>query len=178
MDRKWSLSKETHGQLSLDFMIGIGIYVTAIMFVLAFIPGFFVPFVSNSDDLTMTADRTAATIVDYTLAVRDPVHTSNVYPGILSATEISTFQSSMNTQTGYDQIRERLGLKMTDSALYSLRVIITFKDGTTIDMFNSGDSFTNIQGNVGQSKRFVYVRDLTDPSDYPGRMAIVTVRVW
>jgi hypothetical protein len=104
MDRKWSLSKETHGQLSLE--------------------------------------------------------------------------GSMNTQTGYDQIRERLGLKMTDSALYSLRVIITFKDGTTIDMFNSGDSFTNIQGNVGQSKRFVYVRDLTDPSDYPGRMAIVTVRVW
>lgn len=178
MDRNWSLSKETHGQLSLDFLIGIGIFTAAIMFVLAFIPGLFTPFISNSDDLTMTADRTAATIVDYTLAVRDPVHTSNIYPGILNTSEISKFQSSMSTQTGYDQLRKSLGLDMTDSALYSLEVVITFQNGTMINMSNSGEAFLTLQGNVGQSKRFVYIRDPTNQSDYPGKMAIITVRVW
>lgn len=170
------MGSDSSAQLSLDFLIGIGIFTAAIIFVLAFIPGLFVPFVSNSDDLTMTADRTAATIVDDMLAMRDP--NNNVHPGILSTAEISNLRNSINNPAGYDQVRKDLGLKMTESALYSLEVIINFQNGTTIDMINSGDVFITLQGNIGQSKRFVYVRDLSNPNDYPGSIAIITVRVW
>ena len=172
------IGSNSSAQLSLDFLIGIGIFTAAIMFVLAFIPGLFVPFISNSDELTMTADRTAATIVNDKdmLTMSDP--SGEVYPGILDTSKISNFEIDMNNPTGYDQIRAKLGSKMTNSALYSLEVVINFQDGTTTYMKNPGEAFTNLQGNIGQSKRFVYVRDPTNPNDYPGRMAIITVRVW
>ncbi len=174
------MGSDSSAQLSLDFLIGIGIFTAAIIFVLAFIPGLFVPFVSNSDDLTMTADRTVATIVDDQLAMVDPLPYNNIHPGVLDLVKINAFKASMSDPTGvgYDQKRNDLGLKMTDSALYGLEVIITFQDGSKIDMINSGDAFTTLQGNIGQSKRFVYVRDSANPGDYPGRMAIITVRVW
>lgn len=176
MIRNWSIGRDTQGQLSLDFMIGIGIFTAAIMFVLASVPGLFVPFVSNSDDLTMTADRTAATIVDDTLAMRDA--NNNIHPGILDTAKIHDFEDSMSTPAGYEQIRKSLGLKMTDSALYSLEVKFTFQNETKMDIISSGEAFTTLAGNVGQSKRFVYIRNKADPDDYPGRMAIITVRVW
>jgi hypothetical protein len=169
------MGSDSSAQLSLDFLIGIGIFTGAIIFVLAFIPGLFVPFVSNSDELTMTADRTSATIVDDMLAMKDP---NGVYPGILDTVKISDFQIRMNDPTEYNILRTELGLKMTDTALYSLEVNISYQDGTWIDMKNSVDDYITLKGNVGQSKRFVFVRDSTDPTVYPGRMAIITVRVW
>ncbi len=156
-------------------MIGIGIFLLAFMFVFAFIPGLFVPFVSNSDELTMTADRTAATLVDDTLALHDG---SGVYPGILDASQINAFASAVNNPAQYNQLRAGLGLNMTDSALYSLEVVISWQNGSTMDIINSDDRAVTLIGNVGQSKRFVFIRDPSNPADYPGAMAVLKVRVW
>jgi hypothetical protein len=71
-----------------------------------------------------------------------------------------------------------LGLNMSDTALYGLEVVIDWENGSTQEIFNSDDRSSGISGNVGQSKRFVYVRDPSDPGDYPGTMAVLKVRVW
>lgn len=169
------MGKESSAQMSLDFMIGIGVFLLAFMFVFAFIPGLFVPFISNSDELTMTADRTAAALVDDTLALRD---SCGVHPDILDASRISAFSSSMGNVATYQQVRGSLGLNMSGSALYSLEVVIDWENGSTQEIFNGGDRSSGISGNVGQSKRFVYVRDPSNPGDYPGTMAVLKVRVW
>ena len=165
--------------MSLDFIIGLTVFLVAFIFVFSFIPGLFVPFVSNSDELTMTADRTAMMLADDTLALRD---SSGIYPGILNATLIANFQNNVTDNAKYRQLRTDLGLNSSESGLYSFQVIIQYQDGTMTNIINSADVVQNVNGNVGQSKRFVYVRDLTlppsDPNNYPGRMAIMTVRVW
>jgi hypothetical protein len=154
-------------------MIGIGIFLLAFMFVFAFIPGLFVPFVSNSDELTMTADRTAALLVDDILALNDTV---GVHSGILDTIKINYFIDNVTHK--YDIIRTNLGLNMSGDALYSLEVVITYQNGTTFYINDSAEKITSMTGNIGQSKRFVFVRDPTNPNDYPGSMAIMKVRVW
>jgi hypothetical protein len=173
MARYWSIGKDNHGQISIDFLVGFGIFSLAFMFVFAFINGLFVPFVSNSDELTMTADRTAETLIDDVLALNN---TNGVQSGILDASKICYLDH--NVTNNYDTIRTNLGLNRSGNTLYSLEVVITYPNGTTIDIINSGEKYASKTGNIGQSKRFVFIRDPNRPDDYPGSMAVMKVRLW
>lgn len=177
MDKNRSLSVDTRGQLSLDFLIGISVFLLAFIFVFAFIPGLFVPYTSNSDELTMTADRLAMTLVEDVLALKN---SSSVTPCVLDASKIDDLKTAISDPVEYDKIRTSLGLNMSGSALYSLEVIIEEDDGSRIDMINSNEVSETVVGNIGQSKRFVYVRDpaATGIDNYPGHKAILTVRLW
>ncbi|CAJ35799.1 DUF7287 family protein [Methanocella arvoryzae] len=181
------------GQISLDYLVGITVFLMAFIFVFAFIPGMFTPFHSNSDELTMTADRVAATLIQDTLAVNN---STTKLPGVLDAREIANFNAVMNSPDN-KTLRENLGLNSSGNALllYNLQVTIQADNQPTINI-NHGQLPGN--GNVGQSKRFVMIRDANALPDgyngymhatwnffnedfrdrYPGRMAIVTVRVW
>jgi hypothetical protein len=175
MARNRSIGKDEHGQISIDFLIGFGIFALAFMFVFAFILGLFVPFVSNSDELTMTADRTAEILVGDLLAVNN---SNGVQSGILDASKISFLMDNVTDDSKYDTLRTDLGLIRSGNNLYSLEVIISYLDGTNTIIINSNEMYASKTGNVGQSKRFVIVRDLNEPEKYPGSMAIMKVRVW
>lgn len=191
MDRNWSIGKDNHGQISIDYMVGIGVFIAAFIFVYAFIPTIFSPFHSNSDELTMIADRVGATLVDNIFAINN---STTKLPGILDAEKISNF--TINIKNDNMSVRNSLGLNSSGNAnlVYNIEIIIKMKDELQPIDINYGE-FPQIN-NVGQSRRFVVIRDLNknmttgkmhdyypflteDFRDvYPGRMAILTVRVW
>lgn len=51
------------GQLTLDYLVGITIFLLALVFVFQYTTGLFTPFESSSDEVTMIADRVATTVV-------------------------------------------------------------------------------------------------------------------
>lgn len=187
------LIENGEGQISLDYLIGIAIFLMAFIFVFAFIPGMFTPFNSNSDELTMTADRVAATLVDNMLSINN---SSTKLQGVLDAKKIVDFNAAIHSPAN-KTIRESLGLNSSGNAnlIYNLQVTIQEDGQPTIDINHGQQPGTS---NVGQSKRFVIIRDSNALPDlyngymhstwtflsqdfrdrYPGRMAIVTVRVW
>lgn len=53
------------GQTTIDFAIGISVFLLSVTFAFTLLPSIFVPFNAPiDDDLTTRADRTAATLVD------------------------------------------------------------------------------------------------------------------
>jgi hypothetical protein len=170
-----SIGPDTQAQTSVDFLLGASIFLLAFIFVFAFIPGMFAPFQSNSDELTMTADRIAATLSESILVQNG---SGTVMPGILNRSCIDSFKAAMNDPVQNEQVRNTLGLNASASGLYDLEVIIDEQDNPAPIVISHGA----LPGttNVGQSKRFVMVRDsgATGIDRYPGRMAILTVRVW
>jgi hypothetical protein len=161
-------------QTSLDFLVGITIFLLAFLFVFSFIPGMFAPFHSNSDELTMTADKVAATLVEVNLT--QGTYDSKL-PGIIDKTKLEEFKTKL---TGIDNLNLRKSLGLTRAGsddAYNLEIVIE-KQGESPVAFSNGESQSYT--NVGQSKRFVFIRDpgATDDKKYPGVMATLTVRVW
>jgi hypothetical protein len=176
MARNWSIGKDNHAQISIDYMVGIGVFIAAFIFVYAFVPTIFTPFYTNSDELTMVTDRAAATLVDNMLAIDDD---TTKLPGILDAKKISDLKDSMTSDDV--SVRNSLGLNSNGNAnlIYNIEIIIEIEDEPQPININHNSFPQN--NNVGQSKRFVLIRDMQseDFRDvYPGRKAILTVRVW
>ena len=56
--------KDERGQLSIDFLVGISLFILALVFMAHFIPGMFVPFQSETIDLNSVAYRTSVILVE------------------------------------------------------------------------------------------------------------------
>jgi hypothetical protein len=164
-------------QTSLDFLVGISIFLLVFIFVYSFIPGMFTPFNSNSDELTMTADRVAAALVEVNLSQGTA---DAKLPGIINNSSLKNFIIDLQDSAKSLSFRKSLGLTRNggDDA-YNLEIVIE-KQGMPQEIYNNGA--TQGYTNVGQSKRFVIIRnpdkDKTDYLNYPGIMATITVRVW
>lgn len=165
---------DSDAQISLDYLLGVTVFLLAFIFVFAFIPGMFAPFHSNSDVITMSADRVAATLVENTLATGTA---GNKQPCILDKAAIDAFKTNLASPATNVSLRQSLGLNTTDSGQYNLEMVIEEQGGPTI-VANNGQEPGN--SNVGQSRRYVLVRDSggSGVDNYPGRAALVTVRVW
>ena len=169
---------DSGAQISLDYLIGVTIFLLAFIFVFAFIPGMFVPFNSNSDEITMSADRVASTLVENVLVVGGSDHKQ---PCILDVATINQFKNDVeNNPTTCKLQLQKLGLnRSADGSLYDLQVFISMEGSSPIDI-KSSDTMGDT--NVGQSKRYVLMRDSTAApgsiDNYPGRSALVIVRVW
>jgi hypothetical protein len=169
------MSRDTDAQMSIDFVIGVGIFLMAFIFVLIAIPGLFTPFQSNSDELTMTADRVSTTLTENVLPETSP--TGEVLPGILDIDKFTDLSDALSDAGTSLAKRESLGLKTGDRT-YNLEVDILYDNGTKLaapdDAHAAGD-------NIGQSRRFVFVRDPASTNStyvYPGQKALLVVRVW
>ena len=175
-------------QISLDFLIGITIFMLALLFVLTFIPKMFTPYQSNSDELTMAADKAAAVMVENILIDDQHIDSSS---GTIVVTN-SEYNPGLITYDKYDQLKDdlsadavevkkKLGLGYgKNDYLYDLEIILSTPDDSTDSLFNTPIySDSPMSGtNVGQSKRFVYIvkNDVGVPFYY--YKAILTVRVW
>ena len=62
--RKRKMLKDERGQLSIDFLVGISLFILALLFMAHFIPGMFVPFQSETIDLSSVAYRTSVILVE------------------------------------------------------------------------------------------------------------------
>ena len=141
----------------------------------------FAPFQSNSDELTMAADRVGVALVDNVL-ISDlffdagtgtlKVNHSDPTPGIIDNTKFTALQSSIVLDE--NNIKKKLGLEYENGNLYDIQIVLATLT-TTYPISPDGDPSGS---NVGQSKRFVYILKEDSPGVFSYTMAILTVRVW
>lgn len=62
--RKEKMLKDERGQMSIDFLAGLALFILALLFLAQFIPGMFVPFQSETIDLSSVAYRTSVILVE------------------------------------------------------------------------------------------------------------------
>ncbi|MDR5671895.1 putative pilin/flagellin [Halalkaliarchaeum sp. AArc-CO] len=91
-----SWTRSSRAQTTLDFAIGAGVFLVAIAFVVAFVPGMFVPF--DADTGTITADRVADSAAKDLLG--DPAE-----PGALDTACTVGFFAQMNGGQAPDDCR-------------------------------------------------------------------------
>lgn len=197
------ISRNNEGQTSLDFLIGITLFLLVFIFVFAFIPKMFTPFQTDSDELTMTADRVAMALVE-NLLIEDqhvddhsgqpPAYTGADNPGIINGQKCTSLKDRLTNPASPDynpvNVKKALGLgyfksygknaASPDDQLYKIQIELrkVQSDGTVVSEMISPDG-EPVGSNVGQSKRFVYVHDPMnlDP-DQAYTMSILIVRVW
>lgn len=71
-ERRSSRPTERRGQTTLDFAIGVSVFLVAVAFVLAFVPGMVQPFEANTQEEMAVADRVATQLATGSLGGTDP----------------------------------------------------------------------------------------------------------
>ena len=149
--------------MQIDYIIGISIFLTSIIFLFSYTSGLFLPFQSNSDEITLIADRISTNIVEQELSAREPGHIT-----ILDGKEVSTFFSEINGN--YDGILNYYGLNGT-YLRYDMNV--TIENETSI-LYSGGKQLPQYS-NIAQTKRVIMLKDETTGNS---SVAVLSVRVW
>lgn len=89
------------GQTTLDFAVGVSLFLVTVAFVFSFTPTLVAPFTADDGALALTADRSATQLVSDELGDADT-------PYVLDDEAVSTFFSKAQGNQTY--VRERLGL--------------------------------------------------------------------
>jgi len=158
-----TLKKDPEGQITIDYLAAITIFIFVIFFVFNYTSGLFTPFHSESDEVTLIADRVAVTITEKEMSYGDMTTTN-----LINRENTETFFSLLNSN--YDTTLSSLGLKGEFSS-YDLNVTIENSSST---MYMGGKTLPSV-GNVGQTKRTVLFED-SQNNDL--QTATISVRVW
>lgn len=150
------------GQITIDYLVGITIFLLSLVFVFQYATGLFTPFGSSSDEVTMIADRVATIVVEDRISTGD-FQTSNMVSSILMADFLTQLD------TNYVSAQNSLGLNDTFFC-YDLNVSI---ENSTEVVLCAGRPLPQA-GSIGQTKRIVLVED----SSGNKQTAVMSFRVW
>ncbi|KXS40982.1 MAG: hypothetical protein AWU59_2311 [Methanolobus sp. T82-4] len=151
------------GQITIDYLISITVFLFAVVFVFNYTSGIFTPFQSNSDEVTLIADRISTTLVEKRLSAGD-----ESTPNLVNKTEVDNFFTELNGS--YDTTSDSLGLNGS-YLRYDLNV--TLENSTGI--IDSAGKKIPLGVNVGQTKRVVLLKDdITGSTE----TLIMSFRVW
>ncbi|MBP1910088.1 DUF7287 family protein [Methanolobus bombayensis] len=154
---------DNNGQITIDYLIGIIIFLFAVIFIFNYTSGIFTPFHSNSDEITLIADRTSTALVEKILSEGD-----ETVPNMLNKDKTDDFFTELDTN--YDSYIDYLGL--TGSYLrYDFNVTLENQTST----INTGGKVIPRGVNVGQTKRIVLIRN---DDNGETETAIMSFRVW
>lgn len=153
---------DDNGQITVDYLVGITIFLLSLVFVFQYTNGLFTPFESSSDEVTMIADRVATTVVEDRISIGDP-QTSNMVSSSLMADLFTQLD------TNYISTRNLLGLNGTFFC-YDLNVSL---ENSTKIISCAGRTLPQV-GSIGQTKRIVLVDDNSGNT----QTAILSFRVW
>ncbi|WP_406655723.1 hypothetical protein V7O62_08010 [Methanolobus sp. ZRKC2] len=154
---------DSKGQITIDYLISITVFLFAVVFVFNFTSGIFTPFQSNSDEVTLIADRVSTTLVEKRLNAGD-----ESTPNLVNKTEMDNFFTELDGN--YDPLIDSLG--MNGSYLrYDLNV--TLENST--DVIDAAGKRVPAGVNVGQTRRVVLSKD-----DISGNTEtlVMSFRVW
>jgi len=73
-DRRRTNTADERGQTTLDFALGVSVFLLTAIFVLTFVPGMLEPFEESTQEELSAADRIATDLVEETLASPDRPH--------------------------------------------------------------------------------------------------------
>jgi len=154
---------DNRGQMQIDYIIGISIFLTTIIFVFSYTSGLFLPFESNSDEITLIADRISTNIVEQELSAQKP---GNI--NLLDGTKVATFFTEINGN--YDGILNFYGLNST-YLRYDMNVTIENENST---IYAGGKQLPEYS-NIAQTKRVIMLRNETTGNS---SISVLSVRVW
>ncbi|WP_342303922.1 hypothetical protein [Methanolobus sp. ZRKC5] len=156
---------DTRGQMHIDYLIGIAIFLTSVIFVFSYTAGLFTPFQSNSDEVTLIADRISTNMVEQNMSAGNP-HT----PNLLNGTKVDYFFNQTNAD--YESTIEYYGMS---SSYLRYEFNITMESISSGLLIHSTGKTLPTQGNIGQTKRIVIVRDENTGNE---TQRMLSVRVW
>lgn len=162
---------DTHGQISLDFIAGVVIFMVTFFFLFQTLTNMFVPFQTNSDEIKSVSDRVTKTLVESTKGIASSQSDVNV----ISINRAEYVNSIMKNASSYRTMQEEWGL-YSSSNIYSINMSLyntdgsLYKNGTGGVVLNTGPQIPQ-STNVAQTIRVVYV-------DADDAIAILHVRVW
>ncbi len=155
---------DSKGQMTIDYLISIVIFLLAMVFVFSYTSGIFTPFQSNSDEVTLIADRVSIAIVEKRMSAGD-----EAVPNLVNDTKMNDFFADLNNDTNYQSIIDSLG--MNGSYLrYDLNVTAENSSG----IISAGKPIPP-QTNVGQTRRIVLCKDENSERT---EIVILSFRVW
>ncbi|WP_292463746.1 hypothetical protein [Methanolobus sp.] len=154
---------DSKGQMTIDYLISIIIFLLAMVFVFSYTSGIFTPFQSNSDEVTLIADRVSIAIVEKRMSAGD-----EAVPNLVNETKMKYFFTGLDTN--YQSTIDSLG--MNGSYLrYDLNVTAENSSG----LFYAEGKPIPPQVNVGQTRRIVLCKDENSEST---EIIILSFRVW
>jgi hypothetical protein len=154
---------DSKGQMTIDYLISIVIFLLAMVFVFSYTSGIFTPFQSNSDEVTLIADRVSIAIVEKRMSAGD-----EAVPNLVNETKMKYFFTELGTN--YQSTIDSLG--MNGSYLrYDLNVTAENSSGP----FYAEGKPIPPQVNVGQTRRIVLCKDENSEST---EIIILSFRVW
>ena len=166
------LSRDTDGNLNIDFLVGVVLFIGAFLFLINTIPGIFLPYQTDSVDLGSVVYRTSCLLaedpgwwsdgilngVNWEQYVSDPDKISRVglaidkkMPNVLSQDKIRGMSA-----LAYNKTREELGLNNTMTYNYSLVITQFLPDGTTKELLDIDQP--NYNNNVESIDRMILIR--------------------
>ncbi|SNY03945.1 hypothetical protein C7960_1924 [Methanohalophilus euhalobius] len=151
------------GQITIDYLAAITIFIFAIFFVFNYTSGLFTPFNSESDEVTLIADRVAVTITEKEMGSGDMTTTN-----LINRENTETFFSLLNNS--YETTLSSLGLKGEFSS-YDLNITLEHNSST---IYMAGKPLPSV-GNIGQTKRTVLFENSENNNV---QTATISVRVW
>ncbi|WP_292469996.1 hypothetical protein [Methanolobus sp.] len=153
---------DNRGQMHIDYLIGIAIFLTSVIFVFSYTAGLFTPFQSNSDEVTLIADRISTNMVEQNMSAGNPQT-----PNLLNGTKVDDFFNQ-----DYESTIDYYG--MSSSYLrYDFNITLeSIPSGSLI--YSTGKQLPT-QGNIGQTKRIVIVRNENTRNE---TQRMLFVRVW
>ncbi len=94
-------------QMTIDYIVGIGIFLFAVTFVFQFMYSLFIPFQSSSDEVTLSADRTSVILVERML------NTNTGWTNVIDQGKLQYFNNTKlnySDKTTYTDTLREIGL--------------------------------------------------------------------
>ena len=158
------------GLISIDYIVGISIFIISIFFLFNVLTSMFIPFESTSDEVKAMSNRIGAILVES----QSGLITNGLSPNIIDPVRVSEFNESLNNPLEFDAKMAELGLHSNETK-YKLNISLNYINGSIYMSGSSpmllGGSLSDQFTNVAKTSRIVYL-----PSD--SRMLMLEVKVW
>lgn len=161
--------KSDSAQVTIDYIVGIGIFLLTVFFVFQFVYGLFIPFQSGSDKVTLAADRASIVLVEQLLHADKSGELNVIDQGKLYS--FNNTQLNYSNQTSYNDALLELGLS-SDETGFDMNISVAYTNGAII---NQSGPVLPENTDIGQTKRMVLI---VNPSTGFNETAILSVRVW
>jgi len=168
-----SSMQNERGQVSLDYIIGITLFIIAFLFVYNLLTSLLLPFQLNADEVKPMAERASTVLVESSSGLA--ISESN--PNVIDMDKVIQLDSDLNDPSIYDTKLKELGLSTTNIN-YNINVSLRYINNTLYpDPSNSFRSLLKAgktpdeSSNVGKITRVVYLSQNS-------QILILDVKVW
>ncbi len=163
-------------QTTIDYMVGMSIFLLTVAFVFQFMNSLFAPFGTTSDDVTLAADRASTVLVERLLIADKSGAMSIIDEGKLNyfnntRLNYTNKTTDSNNKTNYQNALDELGL-LSEYIIYDMNMSVTDLNGSK--MYISGPELLD-DVDIGQTRRLVLIVNSTTGNQ---TRALLYVRVW